>query len=43
VATIFTKLFLGGEHGHDEELRQGMRQTLERVKQIAESSPITPG
>jgi hypothetical protein len=37
VATIFTKLFLGGDDGHDEELRQGMQQTLQRVKEIAES------
>ena len=36
VAVVFTKLLLGGEHGHDEELRAGMQQTLERVKQIAE-------
>jgi hypothetical protein len=34
---IFTKLFLGGEDGHDEELQAGMRQTLERVKAIAEA------
>jgi uncharacterized protein YndB with AHSA1/START domain len=37
VAVIFTKLFLGGEDGHDEELQAGMRQTLERVKAIAEA------
>jgi uncharacterized protein YndB with AHSA1/START domain len=37
VATIFTKIFLGGDDGHDEELRDGMRQTLERVKAIAEA------
>jgi len=43
VATIFTKIFLGGDDSHDDELRKGMRQTLERVKQIAESAPITPG
>jgi uncharacterized protein YndB with AHSA1/START domain len=43
VAVLFTKLLLGGEDGHDEELRKGMRQTLERVKQIAEAAPITPG
>jgi uncharacterized protein YndB with AHSA1/START domain len=36
VAVVFTKLLLGGEEGHSEELRAGMRQTLERVKAIAE-------
>ena len=37
VAVIFTKLLLGGEDGHSEELRDGMRQTLERVKAVAEA------
>ena len=37
VAVVFTKLLLGGEDGHSDELRDGMRQTLERVKAIAES------
>ena len=37
VATIFTKIFLGGDDSHDDELRKGMRQTLERVKQLAEA------
>ena len=37
VARIFTKIFLGGVDDHDDELRAGMRQTLERVKAIAES------
>ena len=37
VAVIFTKLLLGGEQGHDEELRKGMQQTLERVKALAET------
>jgi len=37
VAKVFTQVFLGGDDGHDEELRAGMRQTLERVKAIAES------
>ena len=36
VARIFTKIFLGGVEDHDDELRAGMRQTLQRVKQIAE-------
>ena len=36
VAVVFTKLLLGGEDGHDEELRAGMQQTLERLKAIAE-------
>jgi len=38
VAKLFTQLLLGGEDSHTDELRDGMRQTLERVKAIAESS-----
>ena len=38
VAKVFTQALLGGEDGHTEELRDGMRQTLERVKAIAEAS-----
>jgi uncharacterized protein YndB with AHSA1/START domain len=37
VAKVFTKVLLGGEGGHEAELREGMRQTLERVKAIAEA------
>ena len=37
VAKVFTQILLGGEDGHTEELRAGMRQTLERVKAIAEA------
>ena len=37
VATIFTKIFLGGDASQDDELRKGMRQTLERLKQLAEA------
>ena len=37
VAVVFTKVFLGGEDGHSDELRDGMRQTLERIKQLAET------
>lgn len=38
VAKLFTKILLGGEDGHTDELREGMRQTLERVKAIAEGA-----
>ena len=38
VAKVFTQLLLGGEDDHTDELRDGMRATLERVKAIAESS-----
>jgi uncharacterized protein YndB with AHSA1/START domain len=38
VAAFFTQLLLGGEDGHTDELRAGMRATLERVKAAAESS-----
>jgi len=37
VAKLFTQVLLGGEDGHSDELRDGMRQTLERVKAIAEA------
>ena len=37
VAKVFATLLLGGIDDHDEELREGMRQTLERVKAIAEA------
>ncbi len=37
VAKVFTKVLLGGEDGHTDELRVGMRQTLERLRTIAES------
>ena len=37
VAKLFTQVLLGGEDGHTDELRDGMRQTLERLKAIAES------
>ena len=37
LAKVFTKVLLGGEEGHTDELRVGMRQTLERLKAIAEA------
>lgn len=37
VAVVFTKLLLGGEEGHNEELHDGMQQTLQRVKELAEA------
>ncbi len=37
VAKLFTQVLLGGEDSHTDELRDGMRQTLERVKALAES------
>jgi uncharacterized protein YndB with AHSA1/START domain len=36
VAKVFAGLLLGGVDDHDDELRNGMRQTLERLKAIAE-------
>jgi uncharacterized protein YndB with AHSA1/START domain len=36
LAKVFTRLLLGGEDGHTDELRAGMQQTLERVKALAE-------
>lgn len=38
IAKTATKLFLGGLDEHDDELRDGMRATLERVKAVAEGS-----
>ncbi|MCU1499692.1 MAG: hypothetical protein JWM47_3645 [Acidimicrobiales bacterium] len=37
VARVFTSLLLGGVDDHAEELRAGMRATLERVKEVAEA------
>lgn len=37
VAKLFTQVLLGGEDGHTDELREGMQQTLERVKALAEA------
>jgi uncharacterized protein YndB with AHSA1/START domain len=37
VAKVFTKFLLGGEEGHEHELRDGMKATLDRVKDIAEA------
>jgi hypothetical protein len=36
IAKVFTMLALGGTEDHEEELREGMRQTLERLKAVAE-------
>lgn len=36
VAKLFTQVLLGGEDGHNDEMRAGMRATLERVKALAE-------
>ncbi len=37
LAQIFTKLLLGGLAEHDDELREGMRATLDRLKAVAEA------
>jgi uncharacterized protein YndB with AHSA1/START domain len=37
VAVIFTKLMLGGEDGHTDELRRGMQESLRKLKALAES------
>ena len=36
-ARVVTQLLLGGVPEHDDEMRAGMRQTLERLKQLAEA------
>jgi uncharacterized protein YndB with AHSA1/START domain len=37
VARVFSALALGGVAEHDEEMRDGMRATLERLKAVAEA------
>jgi len=37
VARVFSALALGGVADHDDELRAGMRATLERLREVAES------
>jgi uncharacterized protein YndB with AHSA1/START domain len=38
LAKVFSTLLLGGVEDHDDEMRDGMRQTLERLKAVAEST-----
>lgn len=38
LATVFTRFALGGVDDHDDELRAGMRATLERLKAVAEGA-----
>ena len=37
VAKIFSALVLGGVEGHDQEMRDGMAATLERLRAVAEA------
>ena len=37
ISRVFSGLLLGGKEAHDDELRQGMLDTLERLKQVAEA------
>ncbi len=37
LARVFTAMALGGVADHDDELRDGMRATLERLKAVAEA------
>lgn len=43
VARAFSKLVLGGADEHDDEMRAGMRATLERLKVLAESQGSSSG
>ena len=36
-ARVFSRLLLGGVAEHDDEMREGMKATLERLKTVAES------
>lgn len=38
LARVFSKLLLGGAEEHDDEMRDGMRATLERLKAVAKGS-----
>ena len=37
VAAWFTRVFLGGQATHDDELEAGMQTSLQRIKAVAES------
>lgn len=37
VAWVFANLLLGGASSHDEEVKAGMRATLERLREVAEA------
>jgi len=37
IATVYATVMLGGIDDHDDEMRDGMRRTLERLKAIAEA------
>ena len=37
LARVFTKILLGGIDGHDDELREGIVATLDRLKTLAEA------
>lgn len=41
VARVYAKLMLGGGPEHEDELRQGMLHTLERLRDVAERSTST--
>ena len=38
LARIYSRVALGGVEEHDEEMRAGMRATLERLKAVVEGS-----
>jgi len=38
LARVFSKVLLGGVEEHDDEIRAGMRETVERLKAVAEAS-----
>ncbi len=39
VARLYAKFMLGGVDEHEEEMREGMRATLERLRSVAETAP----
>lgn len=41
VSKLFASVFLGGTHGHADELEDGMRTTLERFAESVTSQPAT--
>jgi hypothetical protein len=42
VASWFTRMFLGGQRDHDDELEVGMARGLQQIKAIAESQTVPP-
>lgn len=42
-AVAFTRLFLGGQAGHDDELERGMAAGLQRIAHLVQAGPTEAG